>query len=557
MNLLDRIAYDTGGYTVQEILSSFCKKILEIIDLVNKNEEICDEAHTLIENIRNEVVPDLVDDVFKELQDSGYFDNLVNVTLIENLRTELTRLLNQTITDYTNRLDNFDSELDTKVSYPILDNEVGVTNITYEYGNVKRYGAIGEISIEDNTTSFQNAIDSAYACGFNVYVPMGIYNILSTLYLPSRISIKGEITSKYVYDYVYNPSDFRGSLIISKCDYLFKPKNVNSYNIQETQLNMKEIMFLNRTLGSYHKTVLFKNMNLKSSNLENISTLDYSIVLMGWLSGVSTIKNCNFQGIYNYFIYSLKEAPNAIINELMLSDNPCLIDSYILDSYINGKGNATGAILFKGQGIAHSTISNNFMDYAKEVFRFTKSNKTSIISNNTFDVCYRIFKGKINSLNINGNSFNNCRYNSSYWMHLTDEEMINNEWGVLEPDPGFTDTNVTNNSSYQSDFLFKFDTQYSIYNITFNNNMLDCYLSEEPFQYKAVKGGVELDQTNIFLGDLMYKEYSTLPNPSLTISGGVYRITSFNGHIIRYKNRMLYNNNGKWCNMDGSDFIDS
>ena len=87
--------------------------------------------------------------------------------------------------------------------------------------------------------------------------------------------------------------------------------------------------------------------------------------------------------------------------------------------------------------------------------------------------------------------------------------------------------------------------------------MLHCYLSEDPFHYKAVKGKGELDQTNIFLGDLMYKEYSTLPNPSLTISGGVYRITSFNGHIIRYKNRMLYNNNGVWCNMDGSEFIDS
>ena len=99
MNLLDKIAYDTGGFTVQEILSSFCKKILEIIDLVNKNEEVCDEAHTLIENIRNEVVPDLVEVIMKELQDKGYFDSLVNVTLIEQLRTELTTLLNQTITE--------------------------------------------------------------------------------------------------------------------------------------------------------------------------------------------------------------------------------------------------------------------------------------------------------------------------------------------------------------------------------------------------------------------------------------------------------------------------
>ena len=112
MNLLDRIAYDTGGYTVQEILSSFCKKILEIVDLVNKNEEVCDESRTIIENIRNEVVPDLVEDIMKELQDSGYFDSLVNVTLIDQLRIELTDLLNQTITEHTTRLDNFGSQLE-------------------------------------------------------------------------------------------------------------------------------------------------------------------------------------------------------------------------------------------------------------------------------------------------------------------------------------------------------------------------------------------------------------------------------------------------------------
>ena len=112
MNLLDRLAYDTGGYTVQEILSSFCNKILEIIELVNKNEEVCDETHTIIENIRNEVVPDLVDDIMEVLLDNGYFDRLVNVTLINQLRTELTTLLNGTITDFTTRLYNFDSHLD-------------------------------------------------------------------------------------------------------------------------------------------------------------------------------------------------------------------------------------------------------------------------------------------------------------------------------------------------------------------------------------------------------------------------------------------------------------
>ena len=50
------------------------------------------------------------------MEDNGYFDSLVNVTLYEQLRTELTRLLNQAITDYTTRLDNFDSQLGSKAS---------------------------------------------------------------------------------------------------------------------------------------------------------------------------------------------------------------------------------------------------------------------------------------------------------------------------------------------------------------------------------------------------------------------------------------------------------
>ena len=141
MKSLDRIAYDTGGYTVQEILSSFCKKILEIIDLVNKNEEVVDDAHTLINNIRNEVVPDLVDDIIKEMQDNSYFDNLVNVTLIENLRNELTTLLNQTITDYTTRVD---SQLNT-IANNILNyggNYNGVNSNDNAFNLAKRKGSV-------------------------------------------------------------------------------------------------------------------------------------------------------------------------------------------------------------------------------------------------------------------------------------------------------------------------------------------------------------------------------------------------------------------------------
>ena len=161
MNLLDRMAYDTGGYTVQEILSSFCKKIIEIIDVVKKNEEVCDEAHTIIENIRNEVVPDLVDNIMEELQDNGYFDNLVNVTLHDNLRTELTTLLNQTITDYTTRLDNFDSQLDNIENKKAEKTEVqNLKNRVDSFTSLEEGSTTGDAELIDGRNTFFGTTDN-------------------------------------------------------------------------------------------------------------------------------------------------------------------------------------------------------------------------------------------------------------------------------------------------------------------------------------------------------------------------------------------------------------
>ena len=159
MNLLDRISYDTGGYTVQEILSSFSKKILEIIDLVNKNEEVCDEAHTIIENIRNEVVPPLVDNIIEEMQNNGYFNNLVNVTLIEQLRTELTTQLNNTITYFTNRLDNFNSQLDKKATINELESvKSRIDSLTkIQSGETQGNSELLDIRIDKNGTIHDTA----------------------------------------------------------------------------------------------------------------------------------------------------------------------------------------------------------------------------------------------------------------------------------------------------------------------------------------------------------------------------------------------------------------
>ena len=214
MNLLDKIAYDTGGYTVQEILSSFCKKILEIIDLVNKNEEVCDESRTILENIRNEVVPDLVDDIMKELQDDGYFDSLVNVTLIEQLRTELTTLLNQTITDFTTRLDNFDSQLDNilnkKLKFKEMQNNALVkaykkilANELFSiccYGDSLTYGTDNwsEDRITPATTPIPNGSVHTETRGSKQY-PSVLEEKLNSVYGSGKVSV---INRGYGGDYV-------------------------------------------------------------------------------------------------------------------------------------------------------------------------------------------------------------------------------------------------------------------------------------------------------------------------------------------------------------------
>ena len=274
MNLFDRIAYDSGGYTVQEILSSFSKKILEIIDLVNKNEEVCDEAHTLIENIRNEVVPDLVDNIMKEMQDSGYFDSLVNVTLIDNLRAELTTLLNQSITDYTTRLDNIDSQLETK-AYK--------TYVTYKEFGAKLNG------IDDDTQFIK-------AC--HVYANKNGLKVIqqnSLIVLSEEIEVKTDL-------------DLTGSTVISKLTDVDVPYNRTKslYKITGKPLTSIDVVGAltkgNRDLNiSYNGfvAIMGSEVYMKRYNLELESDV------LNWESNYINNKKLTYPLINNHTNYTL------------------------------------------------------------------------------------------------------------------------------------------------------------------------------------------------------------------------------------------------------------
>ena len=277
MNLLDKISYDTGGYTVQEILSSFCKKILEIFDLVNKNEEVCDEVKTIIENIRNEVVPPLVDDIMKEMQDKGYFDNLVNVTLIEQLRTEITTLLNQTITDFTTRLDNNARELpQVKKSVKLQHILLGMDSLT---------NGAGDTSYVDY---FRDKIHSALGYGGAGYLPFEYQTLIND---SEYFSMNFDDNGTWVY--LSGLKDLNNLSVINSFDNKgLYSENANGTTVRiECKTNCKHIKLIylqEENGGSF--TVQYNN----GGNLQTVNTSGQTTVKTILLEENDNIK----QGIF-------------------------------------------------------------------------------------------------------------------------------------------------------------------------------------------------------------------------------------------------------------------
>lgn len=152
--------YDYDDLTLQELLCKFFTKINECIDISN-------ESFNLMDWIKKEGLPEEVGKLLLQWYEDGTLGDIINEELFTSI-----------------------------LFYPTLPHEQGVVYEKYPYGDVRRFGAIGDGST-DNTKAFKNCIKSLggiWADKSNtMYIPSGAWNYSEPIIIDrDNLTIKGD-----------------------------------------------------------------------------------------------------------------------------------------------------------------------------------------------------------------------------------------------------------------------------------------------------------------------------------------------------------------------------
>lgn len=444
------------------------------------------------------------------------------------------------LSEISTKVQSCTNQLADKVTYPLVSAENGYTvNKKIEYGNVKRYGAIGD-GVSDDTIAFQKAIDASDTIGCEVKVPEGKYRINGTLFLPSVVTIRGVNKERDTYA---SGGTKRNCTLETYNKNVFRGKNESNGEVI-MRLTMENLFFHNKYTPETD-SVLLKNIRHLKSYVNNISTLGYGTIFYGTLEGVSVVSNCNFEGIFKYFINSSPETDG------FSTSYNTLVDSFIHHNYINGTP-TKNATLFNLYFPAYSVISENYMDFAKYVIRYLGGGANAMtITGNIIDYCYRGIVGAISRSKITNNSFTNIQKSNSSKFTSPDIEMVNNDWISIDSDGATNYSVISNNQTVKTTHFLKL-VGWGFSNSKITNNVYDeIIVSKVQYSTRKRTSPINTDAENMFFDDLMYIQVSTLPDPTLT-SAATDSITTFNNQIVKYNNKLVFNNNGVWMDMLGN-----
>jgi hypothetical protein len=111
---------------------------------------------------------EVIQNVLQNQEESGNIATIIEGLIIANNTATVT---------YNNLINAINTgDLETIIRYPVADGEVGVINVQYPYGDVRRYGVFPNVdTIWHNTTYIRDALINASNLGFELFFPTGLY----------------------------------------------------------------------------------------------------------------------------------------------------------------------------------------------------------------------------------------------------------------------------------------------------------------------------------------------------------------------------------------------
>jgi hypothetical protein len=419
------------------------------------------------------------------------------------------------------QFEEVESSLAQKVSYPILTGEVGVVDKKQPYGNVVRYGAVPVWTSDANdTTAFQNAVESANALGIPVYVPHGEFSLKSTVYLYPNTKIVGVGFN--------NPI---GSRINTSALEVFKPKTSSVI-----RLEMSGIVFINE-LSTF--SIVFSQMDLATSIIQENTFNYYNVLIYGKLLQTSSLSKNQIKQIkYKMITGTLDVSVGLPVY------SGAITDSRITLNYINGSRNDLAYVT--DVPIATSNISNNYIDFFYIAF-YSPGNDGAVFTNNTIEYCWKMFAGRISSTVISNNDIRHCKQSEVSNFTNPTATMINNPWKAITISD--LDTYGSVGATISNNIVSYIDTFFEVSGIltrgikSIGNTYVDV---TTPVSYVVGSGWGDALK-NMYIEEIENAQYTTFPNPNLTGAG----IISYYNHHVYYNGKRLRNDNGTWKDMMG------
>ena len=354
--------------------------------------------------------------------------------------------------------------------------------------DVRACGAAGD-GVADDTGAFEKAL----ALGKPIFVPEGTYRITTPLDNPETVVI---------------------------------------YGIgQDSKIILSSGFLSNSIDASYIGNISF------STNVSNNITVFPANV------SNSKIERCFFSYFKNIFstVKICTIIKDNFINYLQGSFCSYIIDSEVIGNYINAPMIQNPVTKCFTEGLIHTRIIGNFIDYMTAVVDIPNDAniRDVTITGNTFDVCYCIFHNNIRQVTFTGNVITNL-HKPGDWDVSGNTDMDTKPWSViLHEDGTFTDSFFGGNS-----FGTAFDLYLNVpsqWTYPTRDIIIDEYLLSDYFVFNAYKSGNPRDCQNIMIRPMLKRTVTSLPNPAL--SG---HLESFDRDEVIYNNNWYLNMSGQW-----------